>query len=117
MQHIRDVTDREIKTLQDSLQKLEKVVDDQKHAIDSNMESTASELRAMKADTTQQFHSMADLFRESLTSAIQSHDLAMNAQFSEIKAMISAGPSIKSPPPKKQKNGANANEQESGAEL
>ena len=58
----------------------------------------------MKADTTQQFHSMADLFRESLASAIQTHDHAMNAQFSEIKAMISAGSSIKSPPSKKHKN-------------
>ena len=81
------------------------------------MESTATEIRAMKSDTTQQFHSMADLFKDSLTTAIQSHDIAMNAQFSEIKAMISAGSSVKSPPPKKQRNGSASNDQEPGQDL
>ena len=105
MQHIRDVTEKEIQSLKESVQKLEKAVEDQRHVIDHNMESTAGELRAIKADTTQQFQAMADIFRESLSSAISAHDGAMSAQFSEIKAMISAGPSSVSPPPKKHKNG------------
>ena len=79
-------------------------LEDQKGVIDTKMEFTTTELRALEADTTQQFHSRADLFKESLASAISSHDFAMSAQFSEIKAMIAAGLAIKSPPPKKQRN-------------
>ena len=60
-------------------------LEDQKGVIDTKMEFTTTELRALEADTTQQFHSMADLFKESLASAISSHDFAMSAQFSEIK--------------------------------
>ena len=100
LQHIRDVTEREIQVLKDNMQRLEKVVEDQKDVIDMNMEANASEIRALKADTSQQFLNMADVFRESLASAITTHDAAMNAQFSEIKAMIAAGPAISSPRPR-----------------
>jgi hypothetical protein len=94
------VTEREIQVLKDNMQRLEKVVEDQKDVIDMNMEANASEIRALKADTSQQFLNMADVFRESLASAITTHDAAMNAQFSEIKAMIAAGPAISSPRPR-----------------
>ena len=109
MQNIRENTERDIKSLQESMQKLERVVEEQRQVIDYNMENTATEMRAMKADTSQQLQSMADIFKESLVSAIGNHDLAMNLQFSEIKAMIAAGPAIASPPPKKHKPGGNAN--------
>ena len=101
MQQIRDVTDREIKTLYDHMHRLEKSIDEQKHALDVNAESTAAEFRALKVETNQQLKSMADVFKDSLSAAIKSHDGVMNAQFNEIKAMIAAGTSVKSPPPKK----------------
>lgn len=104
MQLIREVTEREIQSLKDNMQKLEKAVEDQKEIIDMNMKAAASEIRALKTDTSQQFLNMADIFKESLANAIHTHDAAMNAQFSEIKAMISSGPSIASPPQKKPRN-------------
>ena len=110
MQLIRDVTEKEILLLKESVQTLERAVEEQKFVIDQNMESTASEMRAMKADTTLQFQSMADIFRESLSNAIAAHDGAMNNQFNEIKALIAASPSAVSPPPKKHKNGAPADD-------
>lgn len=68
MQHIREVTGREIKALQDGMlmQKLEKISEDQRLIIDSSMKPTASEFRALKAGTSQKFQSMADLCKESL---------------------------------------------------
>ena len=104
MQRIREVAEREIQSLKDNMQKLENIVEEQKEVIDMNMEANATEIRALKADTSQQFPNMTDIFKESLASAIHSHDAAMNAQFSEIKAMISSGPSIASPAQKKPRN-------------
>jgi len=104
MQLIREVMEREIQSLKDNMQNLEKTVEDQKEIIDMNMEAAASEIRALKTDTSQQFLNMADVFKESLASAIHMHDAAMNAQFSEIKAMISSRSSVASPPQKKPRN-------------
>ena len=113
MQLIREVTEKEIMSLKESVQMLERAVEDQRGVIDQNLEFTTTELRALKADTTQQFQSMADIFRESLSTAIAAHDGAMNEQFNEIKALIAAAPSAVSPPPKKHKNSAPAENEHS----
>ena len=105
MQHMCEVMEREIKSLYDNMQRLEETVEEQKHVIEANMETTASEFHAMKAETNQQFQTMADVFKESLSSATKAHDGMMSAQFNEIKSMIAAGSSIKSPPPKRPRSG------------
>ena len=40
---------------------------------------------------------MADLFKDSLKSAISTHDSTVSAQFEELKAMIAAAPNRGSP--------------------
>ena len=81
------------------------MVDSQRLQIDSNMEATAAEFQSLKAETANQFHVMADVFKDSLASAIQVHDTAMSSQFAELKEMIAASHSSASPPPKKAKCG------------
>eukprot|EP00435_Cladocopium_sp_Y103_P029048 s3008_g7.t1 len=106
IQQFRSATEKEIQSLRDNMSKLEKVVEGQKTQMERNVETTASEFRSLRADTAAQFQTMAEMFKDSLSAAIQAHDGAMNAQFSEIKSMIAAGPSKLSPPSKKLKQAA-----------
>ena len=70
---------------------------------DSNMEATASEFQALRAETTNQFQCMAEMFKDSLSNAIQAHDSAMSSQFMELKELIATNQTRASPPPKKAK--------------
>eukprot|EP00435_Cladocopium_sp_Y103_P060985 s320_g22.t1 len=92
LQQMRDATEKEIKTLKDGMMKLEKIVDGQKMQIERNVETTAAEFRSLRADTSAQFQAMAEMFKDSLSNAIQAHDGAMNAQFGELKALIASTP-------------------------
>lgn len=103
IQLVRQSAEKEILALREDMSKLEKMVDSQRMQIDSNMEATASEFHALRAETTDQFQSMAELFKDSLSSAIQVHDSAMSSQFMELKELIAANQTRASPPPKKAK--------------
>eukprot|EP00435_Cladocopium_sp_Y103_P002187 s2876_g1.t1 len=103
LQSIRDDAEREIKCLKENMSRLEKVVDGQRIQMERNVETTASEFRSLRADTASQFQQMAEMFKDSLTNAIQAQNGSMNAQFSELKAMIASAPAKASPPQKKHK--------------
>ena len=100
---LRTSAEKEILSLRDDMSKLEKALEDQKGVINTNMELTAQEFKTLRAETTNQFQVVTDMFKESLSSAIAAHDGAMSAQFSELKQLITSNSSRSSPLPKKMK--------------
>ena len=103
IQQVRLDSQKEIAEIKGNVLRLEKALEAQKITVESNMETTAMEFDKLRMETGQQFQSMAELFKDSLTQAISAHDGTMAAQFAELKQMIAAGSSRGSPAPKKQK--------------
>ena len=93
---LRTSAEKEILSLRDDMSKLEKALESQKGVIDANMEVTAKEFKSLRAETTNQFQVVTEMFKESLGNAI-------SAQFSELKELITSSSSRSSPLPKKMK--------------
>lgn len=105
LQDLKAQTDKEISPLRENLSKVEKAVENQSIQMQVNMEQTNSEFKALRAETTSQFHAMTSSFADSLKSAITQHDSQMSVQFLELKQLIANRSSIQSPPQKKSKKG------------
>ena len=103
IQQVRLDSQKEIAEIKGNVLRLEKALEAQKITVESNMETTAMEFDKLRMETGQQFQSMAELFKDSLTQAISAHDGTMAAQFAELKQMIAAGSSRGSPATKKHK--------------
>ena len=105
IQALRADTQKELAVMRENVTRLEQAIESQKQTIDANMEMTTNEFATLRAETGNQFQVMADLFKDSLKTAIASHDSTMSAQFEELKSMIASGSNRSSPLPKKPKTG------------
>ena len=107
LQDLKQHADQEISSLKESLAKLERNVEIQNVNIQSNMEQTNAEFRALRTDTANQLHAMTGAFTESLRTTIAAQESQMSSQFAELKDMIMHRVTSKtssSPPQKKPKN-------------
>ena len=105
IQQVCQDAQKEVTALRENMDRLERALETQKQLIDTNMESTANEFATLRAETGNQFQVMADLFKDSLKTAISSHDSAMSPQFEELKAMIASSANRNSPLAKKPETG------------
>ena len=100
-------TERELDTLKESFGRIERGIDLQNTNIQSNMELTNAEFRAVRTETASQLQALTGVFTESLKTSIASQESQMSLQFAELKEMIMLknSKSGSSPPQKKPKKG------------
>ena len=100
-------TEREIETLKESIARIERGIDLQNTNIQSNMELTNAEFKAVRSETASQLQALTGAFTESLKTTIASQESQMSMQFAELKEMIllNKAKSRSSPPQKKPKKG------------
>ena len=98
-------TERELDTLKESIARIERGIDLQNTNIQSNMELTNAEFRAIRTETANQLQALTGAFTESLKTSIASQENQMSMQFAELKEMImlNNSKSGSSPPQKKSK--------------
>ena len=112
LQDLRCHTDKEIESIRESLARMEKSVESQSMQMQSNLEQTNAEFKAIRTETANQFHAMSSMFAESLKTSIASQESQISSQFAELKEMImmrSSG-SGASPPQKKPKKNRDADD-------
>ena len=100
-------TERELETLKESIARIERGIDLQNTNIQSNMELTNAEFKAIRSETASQLQALTGAFTESLRTTIASQESQMSMQFAELKEMImlNNAKSSSSPPQKKSKKG------------